>query len=163
MPMQLNFDVSRVVESMFVGTNGEKFSKYRDLSLVLRADHYAKICLTSGENINNFDIDFMISTKWNTGQELDGDLKEDEIGFLCHTKEGGSPYIHGGAIWLLDSFPEGLGSPGMLSTISLTLSNVETIADYAPSFEWGLNRPNILRISSIKLSVVRSLTKQINE
>jgi hypothetical protein len=160
MRMRLSLDVVRAAESIYVGSDDGQLKTYRDLSLVLRADHYANIRLSSGEGINKFDIDFTISTRWKTGKELDEDLTEEDIGFLFHTENNGKPRIHGGAIWPLGSFPEALGRPGTIGSVSILLSNVETIPEYAPPFEWGLNRPDILRINSIQLSVVRSTPQQ---
>ena len=159
-PVQLNLDVVRAAESIFVGSHNGQLTTYRNLNLVLRADHRTKICLTAGDSINKFDIDFTISTKWKIGKELDKDLTDEDIGFLCHTKDGRDSFIHGRAIWPLESFPEGLWCSGTIGSISLELSNLEEIPEYAPSFKWDLSRPNILKINSIQLSVARSTQQE---
>lgn len=157
MHMSFNLAVIRAAESVYLGSDEGQLKTHRDLHLVLRADSYANICLISGERINKFDIDFTISTRWKNGKELDQDLDPDDIGFFCHTEDkDGKPAIHGGAIWLFNSFPEALADPKAVSNVSVLLANVQTIPEYALPFQWGLNRPNILLIKSIEISVARN-------
>lgn len=125
-------------------------------ALVLRASHDTTIVLSTGESLAEVDVHLTLSTRWRTAPELDKDLTNEDVGFLAHTEgERGEPFVHGGALLSSTSVMAALLSAGAKGTITLVLPSVPIADSWAAQFVWGRNRPNMLRIGHLEVSVFR--------
>lgn len=150
--MHINLDVVSASESAYVGIADGVLTTYRKLNLILCPEMETMIVLSSGRKVHATHIAFTISTKWKTGKDMDDELTSNDIGFLFHAERDGEPYVHGATIWPLTSFPS-LSDNAKRRSVSLVLSNLEAIPEYAPPFHWGTGNPNILRIASLEFSI----------
>ena len=155
-PTHLRLSVIQASATMSLhGEDGISKSS-ESFSLVLRATRDANIALSTGERLADVDVHLTLSTKWRTAQELDKDLTNEDVGFLAHTEgERGEPFVHGGALLSNTAVIAKLLSVGTDGTVTLVLPSVPITDKNDAPFEWGRNRPNMLRISHLEVSVLR--------
>lgn len=122
--------------------------------LVLRAHGDTNIVLSSGELLADIEIHFTLSTKRQMPAELDRDLEDEDVGFLVHTEgERGEPLVHGAALLPDSGLAAALLPRAVDGTVTLILPAITPNAQTNTPFVWGKNRPHMLRIVRIDLSV----------
>ena len=153
-PTHLRLSVIQASATMSLhGEDGISKSS-ESFSLVLRATRDANIALSTGERLADVEIHLTLSTKWRTANELDQDLTNVDVGFLAHTKgERGEPFVHGVALLADTTVVGALLSKDTKGRVKLVLSSVPIGERTEAPFIWGTNRPNMLRISHLEVSV----------
>lgn len=162
-PMLATFNIVGASVVQEVICHEGHYTTERKYGLVLRARE-GKIRLTTGESLKNVDVHFTLSSRWRAPQELDRDLKPEDVGFLFHSppeSPGGLPFIHGACIWPSEPLPEALFSGTTQGTVGLTLSSVPQVPDQEEPFTWSCFRPHMIRIASVWVSVARGRTMAI--
>jgi len=155
-PKYLRLSVVQAVATMSLHGEDGISNSSESFSLVLRATRDSDIALSTGERLANVDVHLTLSTKWRTAQELDRDLSNEDVGFLAHTEgERGEPFVHGGALLSNTTVIAALLSVGTHGTVTLVLPSVPITDKKDSPFVWGWNRPNMLRISHLEVSVLR--------
>lgn len=154
-PTHLRMSVVQASATMSLHGEGGILKSSESYSLVLRATGAANIVLSTGERLADVDVHLTLSTKWRTAQDLDKDLTNEDIGFLAHTEgEQGEPFLHGCALLSNTTVISALLS-GTDGTVTLVLPTVPIADKKDEPFEWGRNRPNMLRISNLDVSILR--------
>ncbi|WP_232428915.1 hypothetical protein [Aromatoleum toluclasticum] len=112
--------------------------------------------LSTGQRLADVDIHLTLFTKYRNAQELDRDLKTDDVGFLAHTEgEYGAPFVHGAALLFNTTAVAALLSDGMCGKVRMGLPTVPFNDSKDAPYMWDKNRPNMLRISDLEISVFR--------
>ena len=154
-PTGLNLSVIRVSATVSLHVEGDAPRSSESFSLVLRASRETNIVLSTGQRLADVDIHFTLSTKWRTAQDLDRDLKINDVGFLAHIEgERGVPFVHGGALLLNTTVVASLLCSGTHGRMSLVLPTVPFEERRDVPHVWGTNRENILRIGHLQLSAL---------
>lgn len=153
-PTYLHLSVVRASGTMSLDSESDSAISSESFSLVLRAAHDTNVVLSSGEQLADVEIHLTLSTKWRTANELDQDLTNDDVGFLAHTNgERGEPFVHGAALLADTTVVGALLAIGTEGRVKLVLSSVPIGERTEAPFVWGTNRPNMLRISHLEVSV----------
>jgi hypothetical protein len=141
---------------MSVNVEGGTTRCAESFALVLRSDSDTNIVLSTGESLSEVDVHLTLSTKWRTGPEIDEDLTDEDVGFLCHSEgEGNTPFVGGGALLLQTSILASLLAPGVSGTVKLTLPTVPFKQSNEPPYVWGHDRTHFLRVSHVEVSALR--------
>lgn len=155
-PTHVFLSVAQVSATMSVHGEDGILKASESFSLVLRASHDANIILSTGERLADVDVHLTLSTRWRTAAELDKDLTNEDVGFLAHAEgERGEPFVHGGALLSNTDIMAALLSAGTKGKVKLVLPSVPFADNKDAPFLWGRNRPNMLRISHLEVSVLR--------
>lgn len=155
-PACLYLPVVRASATMSLHSEGGAVRSSESFSLVLRAPHDANIVLSTGQQLAEIEIHLTLSIKWRTAHELDQDLAADDIGFLAHTEgDRGEPFVHGAVLLSNTTVIAALLSGSVEGRVKLVLPSIPSHEKNAP-FVWGRNRPNMLRISHLEVSVIRT-------
>ena len=156
-PTDLHLSVVRISATVSLHVEGGAPHSLEAFSLVLRASRGTNIILSTGQRLADVDIHFTLSTKWRTAQDLDRDLKINDVGFLAHTEgEQGVPFVHGGALLLNTTVVASLLCSGTHGRMSLVLPTVPFEERMDVPHVWGTNRENMLRIDHLQLSTLCS-------
>jgi hypothetical protein len=157
-PTGISLSVIRTVAEISLCVEGDTPRSSERFDLVLRASSDTNIVLSTGHRLADVDIHLMLSTEWRTAQELDRDLTISDVGFLTHTLgERGEPFVHGIAL-LFNTNTAAVASllyPGVSGKVRLGLPTVPFEDRKDAPYVWGRNRPYMLRISHLALSVIR--------
>jgi hypothetical protein len=123
--------------------------------LVLRAAPDTNIVLSTGQLLAAVDIHLSLSTKWRTAQELDPDLAPEDVGFLAHIEgERSEPFVHGSALLSGTKIVNALLGVGTVGKVKMVLPNVPFEDRKEHPYVWGRNRPRMLRIGHLEISVL---------
>lgn len=167
MPMQyalatdLYLSVVRVSATMSLHVEAEAPQSSESYSLVLRASRDTNIVLSTGQRLADIDIHLTLSTKWRAAHELDRDLTIDDVGFLAHTEgDRGEPFVHGAVLLLNTAVVSSLLCAGTSGRVSLVLPAVPFEAKAEAPYIWEKNRPNMLRISNLEVTVLQGQSAQ---
>ena len=80
----------------------------------------------------------------------------DDVGFLAHCEgEHGAPFVHGAALLFNSTVIGSLLYSGMRGKVRLGLPTVPFEDSKDAPYVWGRNRPNMLRISDLEVSVYK--------
>lgn len=157
LPTNLYLSVINASATTSLNAAGDTSKSSESWSLVLRSSPDTNIVLSTGHRLADIDIHFTLSTKWRTRQELDRDLAPDAVGFLSHNEgEQGEPFVHGEALLLNTTIVAALLSTGITGKVRMEIPTVPFVDGEKVPFVWGSNRPNMLHISHIEISVLRS-------
>jgi hypothetical protein len=163
-PTDLYLSVIRTSATMSLHMEGGTLRSEESFSLVLRASQGTNVVLSSGEKLADVDVHLTLSTKCRIAQELDRDLLIDDIGFLAHTEgELGKPFVHGCALLTDTAVVASLLSAGTKGRVSLVSPSVPFEDSKDTPYVWGKNRPNMLRISHLHVSVLCGESEAKNE
>lgn len=110
--------------------------------------------------VSEVDVHLTLSTCWRTGPELDDDLTDEDVGYLCHSE---GPFVGGGALAPQTSVLASLLIPGVSGTVKLVLPTVPFRQRNHESYVWGHERPHALRVSHVEVSAVRPETAEYDD
>jgi hypothetical protein len=156
LPTALYLSVLRVSANTSLHSDGGSLKSSESWSLVLRASPDTNVVLSTGQRLAAVDIHLTLSTKWRTAQELDRDLTPEDVGFLAHTEgERGEPFVHGGALLSSTAIVNALLGADTVGKVEIVLPTVPFEDKKNNPYVWGRNRPNMLRISHLEVSILR--------
>ena len=130
---------------------------YEEYRLILRAINCTNIILDSGEHLSEVDINFTLSSKYKSSKEINRELTEDDLGILVHIEDGdGSPFVHGKAPLIDRTVLQNLFNKGTKGYVTIQLPTVPFEDDTTKPYVLKKNIPNMLRISGLSVSSLRT-------
>jgi hypothetical protein len=156
LPTDLYLSVVRTSATMSLHVEESTLRSSESFALVLRASYDTNVILSTGQRLADVDIHLTLFTKHRTANELDQDLKTDDVGFLAHTEgEYGAPFVHGAALLFNTTVVALLLSNDIRGKVIMGLPTVPFNDSKDTPYVWGQNRPNMLRMSYLEISALR--------